>query len=321
MPNGRFTVHYSHWGATNLELADKITADTPLGGEDMAPGFLDAFTEMLEDATDGEVEGRAVEDDQETAVEPEPLVANVTMHDICNALNYTMIEALYVVEGVATDEFDVHGFVPVLVPFGEAHSNILDGDLSEMAQEAEPMAPFDTDTNGILIEPRPHKLPMGADGDATTPAYRDYAYDLGWLRGVREMLAGLTGEKGGITAGEAATAFGRELAESNDPVDLAALGGMLRDRLDAGEANLLTPEAAREAFVRVALARYTDSLDKRVLSHSAAVTPQHLADYPEAFVRMGGRTRVLGDMYPTSYKDDSTHPWMLADELELPEPV
>ena len=31
--NGQYTLHYSHWGAANLKLKHRITAETPFGGE------------------------------------------------------------------------------------------------------------------------------------------------------------------------------------------------------------------------------------------------------------------------------------------------
>ena len=32
--DGQYTLHYSHWGASNLKLKHLISAETPFGGDD-----------------------------------------------------------------------------------------------------------------------------------------------------------------------------------------------------------------------------------------------------------------------------------------------
>jgi hypothetical protein len=32
--DGQYTLHYSHWGAANLKLKHRISAESPFGGED-----------------------------------------------------------------------------------------------------------------------------------------------------------------------------------------------------------------------------------------------------------------------------------------------
>lgn len=96
--DGRFTVLYSHWGAG--ELADRITPETPLGGEnDLEPAYLDAFAAALDSATDGEIEGKMAEAPETTAIERTPVAVGITAREFWReTIDYIHHEAVYIVD-------------------------------------------------------------------------------------------------------------------------------------------------------------------------------------------------------------------------------
>ncbi|AKH97349.1 hypothetical protein HLASF_0856 [Halanaeroarchaeum sulfurireducens] len=60
--DGQYTLHYSHWGAANLKLKHRISAESPFGGEDTdtkwAKQLLAELADGLEaDAVDGYLAG------------------------------------------------------------------------------------------------------------------------------------------------------------------------------------------------------------------------------------------------------------------------
>lgn len=114
--DGLFNVHYSHWGAGRL--AERITEETPLGGESSEPGFVTALTSALEkavDDVDGEISGYVTEAQETTEIEPQPFATGVTMRDITQGLlDYLDIEGLVVV----TRDWQVHEFVTYWTGFG-----------------------------------------------------------------------------------------------------------------------------------------------------------------------------------------------------------
>jgi hypothetical protein len=70
-PDGRYDLHYSHWGAERLRLAGEITPRTPFGAR----------------GTDGS-----------TAVDPEPTAAGIPFEEIIDGrLDFLCHEALYTV--------------------------------------------------------------------------------------------------------------------------------------------------------------------------------------------------------------------------------
>lgn len=125
--NGTFSLHYSHWGAHDFALCERISETNPLGGpNDLEPKFLDAFTNMLDgmaDENDMELAGRAVEKQNEKCVEPDPIQQFIQFEEVTNIIgDASGIETLYVVE----QDFTVHGFrVELLHINGEQFGNIL----------------------------------------------------------------------------------------------------------------------------------------------------------------------------------------------------
>jgi hypothetical protein len=96
-PDGRYNLHYSHWGALNLRLKHSITGDTPFGGEKKHDGLCayarDVRTSEYPLAKEEYAEGRPV-----TEVELDPLEVGVELETILqNHLDYLLHEALYVV--------------------------------------------------------------------------------------------------------------------------------------------------------------------------------------------------------------------------------
>lgn len=55
---------------------------------------------------------------------------------------------------------------------------------------------------------------------------------------------------------------------------------------------------ANAQLLQQTLEKYEDGLNKHILAHSPAITDEMMREYPEAFIEMGGRSRVLGEMYP-----------------------
>jgi hypothetical protein len=98
--DGQYTLHYSHWGAADLKLKHRITAETPFGGEDTdstwAKQLLAELTDGLEaDAVDGYLAG---EDRPSTVVEPKPRATGLTLDEIvADHLDYLHHEAFFVV--------------------------------------------------------------------------------------------------------------------------------------------------------------------------------------------------------------------------------
>ena len=98
--DGQYTLHYSHWGAANLKLKHRITAETPFGSEDTdskwAKQLLSELADGLEaDAVDGYL---ADEDRPSTVFEPKPRATGLTLDEIvADHLDYLHHEAFFVV--------------------------------------------------------------------------------------------------------------------------------------------------------------------------------------------------------------------------------
>ena len=98
--DGQYTLHYSHWGASNLKLKHQISAESPFGGEDTnstwAKQLLAELADGLEaDAVDGYLAG---EDRPSTVVEPKPRATGLTLDEIvADHLDYLHHEAFFVV--------------------------------------------------------------------------------------------------------------------------------------------------------------------------------------------------------------------------------
>jgi hypothetical protein len=98
--DGQYTLHYSHWGAADLKLKHRITAETPFGGEDTnskwAKQLLAELADGLEaDAVEGYLAG---EDRPSTVVEPKPRATGLSLGEIvADHLDYLHHEAFFVV--------------------------------------------------------------------------------------------------------------------------------------------------------------------------------------------------------------------------------
>jgi len=72
--DGQYTLHYTHWGAADLKMKYRITAETPFGGDDTDSKWAkQLFTELADgleaEAVDGYLAGEAR---PSTVVEPKP---------------------------------------------------------------------------------------------------------------------------------------------------------------------------------------------------------------------------------------------------------
>lgn len=237
-----FNVHYSHWGAHDLKLRNKITEQTPLGGDTEEPEYVTGFMKMLEDATpdDAEVGGYLTGPQPDTPVEPSPEYTGLTIEEVCKKADDVMIEALYIV----TNDFNVRAFEPIRVRFDQDSH----------------------DGNVLYLEPRW----VGED-----PVSNEY--DCGKARGIRQTLETF---------------------------------------VDDG---MITESEARDRFIAQILEDASESLSKQILAHSPALTDEYRDQYPCAFAKPTGRTRMMGEMRPTGYQDLES--WELPTGFDLPEPV
>ena len=98
--DGQYTLHYSHWGAANLKLKHRISAESPFGGDDTDSKWAkQLFAELADgleaDAVDGYLAG---EDRPSTVVEPKPCATGLTLDEIvADHLDYLHHEAFFVV--------------------------------------------------------------------------------------------------------------------------------------------------------------------------------------------------------------------------------
>ena len=98
--DGQYTLHYSHWGAANLKLKRRISAESPFGGDGTDSKWA---TQLLAELADGlgadAVEGYlAGEDRPSTVVEPKPRATGLTLEEIiADHLGYLHHEAFFVV--------------------------------------------------------------------------------------------------------------------------------------------------------------------------------------------------------------------------------
>ena len=59
--DGQYTLHYSHWGAANLNLKHRISAESPFGGEDTDSTWAKQLLAELADGLEADaVDGQAV---------------------------------------------------------------------------------------------------------------------------------------------------------------------------------------------------------------------------------------------------------------------
>lgn len=117
-PDGRFDLHYSHWGAARFALADAITARTPYGGADEGAGGADPA-------------------DPDPAVDPEPIATGLAFDAVAaERVDFQLHEACYRVDPA----FGVTAFLPLW--FG-------------LAYDAEAVQRSATVGNGALVALRP----------------------------------------------------------------------------------------------------------------------------------------------------------------------
>jgi hypothetical protein len=126
--DGRFDVRYSHWGGHDLALCTDITPETPLGGENVGyePSYVAGLTAALREAAedaDAELGGALTERQEPTPVKPEPLAVGVKIEDVCDLSTRGFhVEGVYVV----TQSFEVRGFQPLIVPFADRGSLLIE---------------------------------------------------------------------------------------------------------------------------------------------------------------------------------------------------
>jgi hypothetical protein len=98
--DGQYTLHYSHWGAANLKLKHRISAESPLGGEETDPTWAKRLIAALADGLEADgVEGYLADTDRpSTVVEPTLRATGITFDEIvADHLDYLHHEAFFVV--------------------------------------------------------------------------------------------------------------------------------------------------------------------------------------------------------------------------------
>jgi hypothetical protein len=84
--DGQYTLHYSHWGAANLKLKHRISAESPFGGDDTDSKWANQLLAELADGLEAD------------AVEPKPRATGLTLDEIvADHLDYLHHEAFFVV--------------------------------------------------------------------------------------------------------------------------------------------------------------------------------------------------------------------------------
>ena len=107
--DGQYTLHYSHWGAANLKLKHRISAESPFGGEGTDSKWAKQLLAELADGLEADaVDGYLVDEDRpSTVVEPKPRATGLTLEEIiADHLDYLHHEAFYVV----TPTFEVTAY-------------------------------------------------------------------------------------------------------------------------------------------------------------------------------------------------------------------
>ncbi|SNZ15285.1 hypothetical protein SAMN06269185_2448 [Natronoarchaeum philippinense] len=101
-----YNLHYSHWGALNLQLKHDVDDETPFGGTEAHTEWAaEIFEQSCEqDALDTLLQG---EERPRTTVDPDPEATGLTKEEIiAQHLDFEYHEAFYVV----TTEFDITAY-------------------------------------------------------------------------------------------------------------------------------------------------------------------------------------------------------------------
>ena len=68
--DGQYTHHYSHWGAANLKLKHRISAESPFGGDDTDSKWAKQLLAELADGLEADaVDGYLVDEDRQSTVD------------------------------------------------------------------------------------------------------------------------------------------------------------------------------------------------------------------------------------------------------------
>lgn len=102
--DGRYSLHYSHWGAAALRLRGALTPDAPFGGG--VPGERRALAAIQ---AGGDAADLPPLDPADTLVNPAPLVTGLTREAVAERVDFHAHEALYVVSLA----LDVAAYVPL----------------------------------------------------------------------------------------------------------------------------------------------------------------------------------------------------------------
>jgi hypothetical protein len=97
--DGSYNLHYSHWGACNLRLRNRITSETPYGGTCPAKWARETYQALTAGEPVEAVRERYIDGSGSTDVEPVPQTTDVSLEEIITAhLDYLMHEAFFVVD-------------------------------------------------------------------------------------------------------------------------------------------------------------------------------------------------------------------------------
>ncbi|WP_256391477.1 DUF6735 family protein [Natronoarchaeum rubrum] len=105
-PEESYNIHYSHWGALNLQLKHDIDDETPFGGHDVHAEWA---AEIFEQSCGQELPSGLLKSDERprTTVYPDPEATGLTKEEIITQhLDFEYHEAFYVV----TTEFDITAY-------------------------------------------------------------------------------------------------------------------------------------------------------------------------------------------------------------------
>jgi len=192
--DGRYDLHYAHWGGTDLRLVRALTPRTPFGGPDADDEWVRWLRARLAGEDPDSPTGVPTEGDADaTVVNPRPRARGLTLEEIlAEHLDFLSHEAFYVVH----PDFAVDAFLPLW--FG------MDVDDPTVG-------------NGALVGVRP----PGTDGDP------DAEYVRAWFQGAKRVVETLVdeGERSRTAATDLLETVLRTWAGDDRPVEVVRQRG------------------------------------------------------------------------------------------------
>jgi hypothetical protein len=119
--DGRYNLHFTHWGGANLRLVKQITQDRPFGGAVENHPWVEEVFQQLQTTTDPELPACSEAEQPQTPVDPAPVAVDTTLEKIeLEYLDFQTYEAFYVV----SRSFDVTGYRTLWLGFEDTADSV-----------------------------------------------------------------------------------------------------------------------------------------------------------------------------------------------------